>query len=133
MTKEKAIEVVKNLNRKNPPTIETNIIIPPVPLRKSLMAIMTAVGFGKAIPIPSYIPANKLNQNLISNPLTEKEAKLIKQSLNENTFRYDASELMERKIGADALWVALTNYIDMGRERAYREIEDITEELDSNF
>ena len=84
-------------------------------------------------PDASYIPANKLNQNLISNPLTEKEAKLIKQSLNENTFRYDASELMERKIGADALWVALTNYIDMGRERSYREIEDITEELDSNF
>jgi len=84
-------------------------------------------------PDASYIPANKLNQNLISNLLTEKEAKLIKQSLNENTFRYDASELMERKIGADALWVALTNYIDMGRERAYRGIEDITEELDSNF
>ncbi len=84
-------------------------------------------------PDATYIPANKLNQNLIANPLTEKEAKLIKQSLNENTFRYDASELMERKIGADALWVALTNYIDMGRERAYREIEDITEELDRNF
>ena len=84
-------------------------------------------------PDATYIPANKLNQNLIANPLTEKEAKLIKQSLNENTFRYDASELMERKIGADALWEALTNYIDMGRERAYREIEDITEELDRNF
>jgi len=84
-------------------------------------------------PDATYIPANKLNQNLIANPLTEKEAKLIKQSLNENTFRYDASELMERKIGADALWVALANYIDMGREKAYRGIEDITEELDSNF
>ena len=92
--------------------------------------------FGKNwmnMPDATYIPANKLNQNLIANPLTKKEAKLIKQSLNENTFRYDASELMERKIGADALWVALTNYIDMGKERAYREIEDITEELDSNF
>ena len=92
--------------------------------------------FGKNwmnMPDATYIPANKLNQNLIANPLTKKEAKLIKQSLNENTFRYDASELMERKIGADALWVALTNYIDMGRERAYREIEDITEELDRNF
>ena len=84
-------------------------------------------------PDATYIPANKLNQNLIANPLTEKEAKLIKQSLNENTFRYDASELMERKIGADSLWLALSNYIDMGRERAYRGIEDITEELDSNF
>jgi len=58
---------------------------------------------------------------------------LIIKSLKDNSFRYDASELMERKIGADALWVALENYIDIGRERAYREIEDITEELDSNF
>tara|TARA_B100001057_G_scaffold470709_1_gene532297 strand:- start:1323 stop:2588 length:1266 start_codon:yes stop_codon:yes gene_type:complete len=81
----------------------------------------------------TYIPANKLNQNFIANPLTKKEAMLIRESLIENTFRYDASELMERKIGADALWVALKNYIDIGRERAYREIEDITEELDTNF
>jgi len=84
-------------------------------------------------PDSTYIPANKLNQNSIKNPLTDKEANLIRVSLNDNSFRYDASELMERKIGADALWVALKNYIDMGRERAYREIEDITEELDSNF
>jgi len=81
----------------------------------------------------TYIPANKLNQNFIANPLTKKEAKLIKDSLIENTFRYDASELMDRRIGADALWVALRNYIDMGRERANKEIENITEELDSNF
>jgi alpha-glucoside transport system substrate-binding protein len=81
----------------------------------------------------TYIPANKQNKNLIMNPLTYQESKLIKASLIENTFRYDASELMERKIGADALWVALRNYIDMGRERAYREIEEITVELDSNF
>ncbi len=81
----------------------------------------------------SYIPANMLNKNSISNPLTYKEFELVKASLTDNSFRYDASELMERKIGADALWTALKNYIDMGRERAYREIEDITEELDTNF
>tara|TARA_B100000003_G_scaffold48743_1_gene42709 strand:- start:877 stop:2142 length:1266 start_codon:yes stop_codon:yes gene_type:complete len=81
----------------------------------------------------SYIPANMLNKNSITNPLTYKEFELVKASLTDNSFRYDASELMERKIGADALWTALKNYIDMGRERAYREIEDITEELDTNF
>ena len=81
----------------------------------------------------SYIPANLKNTNYIANPLTSKERDLIINSLKDNSFRYDASELMERKIGADALWVALKNYIDIGRERAYREIEDITEELDSNF
>ena len=81
----------------------------------------------------TYIPANIKNINYIANPITSKERDLIIKSLKENSFRYDASELMERKIGADALWVALKNYIDMGRERAYREIEDITEELDTNF
>jgi hypothetical protein len=81
----------------------------------------------------SYIPANIKNINYIANPLTSDERDLIIKSLSDNSFRYDASELMERKIGADALWVALKNYIDIGRERAYREIEDITEELDSNF
>ena len=81
----------------------------------------------------SYIPANIKNINDIANPITSKERDLIIKSLNDNSFRYDASELMERKIGADALWVALKNYIDIGREKAYREIEDITEELDSNF
>ena len=81
----------------------------------------------------SYIPANLKNTNYIANPLTSKERDLIINSLKDNSFRYDASELMERKIGADALWVALKNYIDIGRERAYREIEDITEELDSNY
>ena len=81
----------------------------------------------------SYIPANIKNINYIANPITSKERDLIIKSLKDNSFRYDASELMERKVGADALWVALKNYIDIGRERAYREIEDITEELDSNF
>jgi alpha-glucoside transport system substrate-binding protein len=81
----------------------------------------------------SYIPANMNNKNYIANPVISKERDLIIKSLKDNSFRYDASELMERKVGADALWVALKNYIDIGRERAYREIEDITEELDSNF
>ena len=84
-------------------------------------------------PDSSYIPANIKNINYIANPITSKERDLIIKSLKDNSFRYDASELMERKIGADALWVALKNYIDIGRERAYIEIEDITEELDSNF
>ena len=81
----------------------------------------------------SYIPANKLNKNLIINPLTQREAEIVMAALSENSFRYDASELMERKIGADALWKALKNYIDMGKDRAEKGIEDITKELDTNF
>lgn len=66
----------------------------------------------------SYIPANIKNINYIANPITSKERDLIINSLKDNSFRYDASELMERKVGADALWVALKNYIDIGDRKS---------------
>jgi hypothetical protein len=81
----------------------------------------------------TYIPANINNLNRVENPMTKKEQILVRSALEENMFRYDASELMERKIGSDALWKALKNYIDLGPERSYKEIEDIIEELESNY
>ncbi len=81
----------------------------------------------------TYIPANLNNLNKIYNLMTEKEQILVRNALKENLFRYDASELMERRIGSDALWKALKNYIDLGPEKDYREIEDIIEELESNY
>ena len=53
-----AFLVVKYLNTIKKIIEPNNSTIPPVPLKKSLIAIITAVGFGKAIPIPSYIFAN---------------------------------------------------------------------------
>ena len=61
--------------------------------------------------------------------MTIKETNLIKASLSEDLFRYDASELMERKIGADSLWYALMKYIEL--KSLY--IEEVTEELDSSY
>jgi alpha-glucoside transport system substrate-binding protein len=81
----------------------------------------------------TYIPANINNLNKIENPMTKKEQIFVSKALEENMFRYDASELMERKIGSDALWKALKNYIDLGPERAKKEIQDILEELESNY
>ena len=81
----------------------------------------------------TYIPANINNLNKIENPMTKKEQIFVSKALEENMFRYDASELMERKIGSDALWKALKNYIDLGPERAKKEIQDIIEELESNY
>jgi len=81
----------------------------------------------------TYLPANINNLNKIENQMTYKEQLLVRSSLQEDLFRYDASELMERKIGSDALWKALKNYIDLGPERAYKEILDIIEELESKY
>ena len=77
-----------------------------------------------------YISANmnSFSESLI-NPMTIKETKLIKKSLKQNLFRYDASELMERRIGSDTLWYALTKYIELKS----LVINEVTEELDSSY
>ena len=77
-----------------------------------------------------FIAANK-NSNIesLKNQMTLKETNLIKASLENDLFRFDASELMERRIGSDSLWYALTKYIEF--ESLY--IEEITEELDSDY
>ena len=77
-----------------------------------------------------FISANKnSNINEIKNPLLLKETNLIRSALNEDLFRYDASELMERRIGADHLLTALKKYILSGN----LVINLITQELASQY
>ena len=78
----------------------------------------------------TYIPANKnFKISSINNELTIKEARLIKKSIEKDLFRYDASELMERRIGADSLWYAMTKYIEL----TSKYIDEVTEELDFSY
>ena len=78
----------------------------------------------------TYISANKNSKiSLLKNKLTIKEAKLIKTSLEKDLFRYDASEMMERRIGSDSLWYAMKKYIEL--TSIY--IDEITEELDFSY
>ena len=78
----------------------------------------------------TFISANKNSIiNEIKNPMLLKETTLIRNALTENLFRYDASELMERRIGADYLLSALKNYISSGNLF----INIITKELDSQY
>ena len=78
----------------------------------------------------TFISGNK-NSNIeqIENNMLLKETLFVRNALNENLFRYDASELMERRIGADHLLYALKKYISLGSEF----INEITEELDSKY
>ena len=78
----------------------------------------------------TYISANKNSEiSSLKNKLTIKEAKLVKSSINNNLFRYDASELMERRIGSDSLWYAMKKYIEL----TSKYIDEITEELDFSY
>ena len=81
----------------------------------------------------SYMPANMNNNNLVSNKLLIKQIELTKQALRKDIFRYDASEVMERRIGADKLIASLKEYIDLGSEEAYKNLELIIEDLQSSF
>ena len=65
----------------------------------------------------------------LSNQMIIKQTDLIRTSLKDDLFRYDASELMDRKIGSDSLWYALTKYIEL---KSFF-IEEVTEELDSTY
>ncbi len=77
-----------------------------------------------------FISGNKnSNINKINSPMLLKETLLVRNALNEDLFRYDASELMERRIGADYLLLALREYISYGN--LY--INLITQELDSQY
>jgi len=77
-----------------------------------------------------FISANKNTDiNQIKNPMLLKETIYIRNALNENLFRYDASELMERRIGADYLLIALKEYISSGN----LVINIISKELDSKY
>ena len=67
--------------------------------------------------------------NLIIAPPGLFSTELITTALRENLFRYDASELMERRIGSDSLWYALMKYIEL--KSLY--IDEVTEELDASY
>lgn len=99
----------------------------------SVIQKLVSVDFGKSWLGKSdsqYISAN-MNSSLesLTNPMTIKETNLIRASLIQDLFRYDASELMERRIGSDSLWYAMMKYIEL--QSLY--IEEITEELDSSY
>jgi len=97
---------------------------------------LTSDQFGAAWMIDedsSYVPANMKNNNLVTNKLLIKQIELTKQALQKDLFRYDASEVMERRIGADKLLTSLKQYIDLGSDEAYKNLELIIEDLQSSF
>tara|TARA_B110000014_G_C20098896_1_gene576435 strand:- start:383 stop:1663 length:1281 start_codon:yes stop_codon:yes gene_type:complete len=79
----------------------------------------------------TFIPAN-MNSDIsqITNPLTVKEANIIRHAQSLNLFKYDASELMSRPIGSDKLWDMLTRYMQSGYLAS---IYKLTAELDTHY
>ena len=70
----------------------------------------------------------------IKNKMLIKKTELVRNALKSDSFRFDASELMERRVGGDYLLEALRNYILYGND--FNDIEvldEILNKLDENY
>ena len=83
----------------------------------------------------TYISANMIsNIDGIKNKMLIKKTELVRNALKSDSFRFDASELMERRVGGDYLLEALRNYILYGND--FNDIEvldEILNKLDENY
>ena len=77
-----------------------------------------------------FISANKhFNREIINNELTQYEFDIVHSSLKQDLFRYDASEVMARRIGSNQLWKFFVNFIREGSESLVRLLNELDKEI----
>ena len=77
-----------------------------------------------------YISANKnFNKANINNELTKYEFEVVHKALNDDLFRYDASEIMPRPIGSNLLWKFFREFRGLGPDSLVK----LLNELDREF
>ena len=77
-----------------------------------------------------YISANKnFNDKNINNELTKYEFEVVHKALNDDLFRYDASEIMPRPIGSNLLWKFFREFRGLGPDSLVK----LLNELDREF
>ena len=102
-------------------------------LSKEVISKILSKNFGETWSSHSdseFISANKyFDENTITNQLTKHEFQIVHSAMNIDNFRYDASELMARPVGANDLWVFFINYLDQGEGQLVKLLNN----LDKNF
>ena len=77
-----------------------------------------------------FISANKnFNYSLIKNSLTRYEFDITHAALKKDMFRYDASEIMARPIGANLLWKMLIDYIKQGEDSLVKLLNELDRQI----
>ena len=77
-----------------------------------------------------FISANKyFNREIINNELTQYEFDIVHSSLKQDLFRYDASEVMARRIGSNQLWKFFVNFIREGSESLVKLLNELDKEI----
>ena len=102
-------------------------------LSQTIISKMLSSDFGKkwaSYENTEYISANKnFNDKNINNELTKYEFEVVHKALNDDLFRYDASEIMPRPIGSNLLWKFFREFRGLGPDSLVK----LLNELDREF
>ena len=102
-------------------------------IARNVITEMISSKFGEkwsSYPDTEFISANKyFNGEIINNELTQYEFDIVHASLQQDLFRYDASEVMARDVGSHLLLKFFIRYISYGSDS----IVGLLNELDKQF
>ena len=77
-----------------------------------------------------FISANQnFNRQIINNELTKFEYSIVHDALQKDLFRYDASEIMARRIGSNLLWELFKEYIREGPQNLVKLLNQLDKEI----
>ena len=98
-------------------------------LSKKVVSAIRSSNFGEtwsSYPDSEFISANKyFDKNKITSELTKYEFVIIHSAMNIDNFRYDASELMPRPVGAKYLWQFFKQYMTSGGDALVQLLNDL--------
>ena len=77
-----------------------------------------------------FISANQnFNKQIINNELTKYEYSIVHDALQKDLFRYDASEIMARRIGSNLLWELFREYVREGPQNLVKLLNQLDKEI----
>ena len=102
-------------------------------LSKQVISKILSENFGKVWSSnldSEFISANKnFDKNIIINELTQLEFTIVHDALSKNSFRFDASEIMDRPIGSNLLWEMFVDYMRKGPESLVSLLNELDREI----
>ncbi len=77
-----------------------------------------------------FISANQnFDKQKINNELTKYEYSIVHDALQKDLFRYDASEMMDRRIGSNLLWKLFVDYINTGPQNLVKLLNELDRKI----
>ena len=102
-------------------------------LSKNVISKILSKNFGEiwsSYQDTEFISANQnFNKQIINNELTKYEYSIVHDALQKDLFRYDASEIMARRIGSNLLWELFREYLREGPQNLVKLLNQLDKEI----